>query len=507
MAGAAAILALCTALAIWLDRWVPLTVLALLYIVAVLCVAHFFAYRYAMASAIAAVVVLNVVFVHPRGGLSVASHEHGLVLMALLAVSLLASYLSARQRDDARNARLSAQRAVDIRELAGALAVTSDIRHMVDAALTHLQRRWQGGVVALGDPAGDTAAGGDVPGAGRPRQELTFFSAGDLPQLLEAVSGDALRHCAQSGQTLGAGTPRWPELAIHCVPLTHGASVLGALAIVPPARFTDDDVLEVRAVADMLAGAMQRERNAGAVSEARALAESQALRNTLLTAISHDFRTPLATIIGASSSLVQQHDRLAPEDAVRLASLVEHEARYMTEMTENTLHWARLEHGGMPPQFDWQSIDDVLGPVVARTRQQYPDRNVTLSVPPGLPLIRADVVLLAQALHNLLDNAIRYSQGAVTLSVSPDAGMIQLDIADRGRTLTSHERRHVFDSFYRGDSARGTRGAGLGLAITQAVAKAHGATLQVLPRTGGGNVFRLGLPVPCVPPAHPEEAE
>src|SRR5690606_4006460 len=234
---------------------------------------------------------------------------------------------------------------------------------------------------------------------------------------------------------------------------------------------------------------------------------SQALRNTLLTAISHDFRTPLATIIGASSSLVQQHDKLAPGDAVRLASLVEHEARYMTEMTENTLHWARLEHGGIPPQLDWQSIDDVLGPVVARTRQRHPGREVTLSVPPGLPLIRADVVLLAQALHNLLDNAIRYSQGPVALFVSPDEGMIQLDIADRGRTLTPYERQHVFDSFYRGDSARGTRGAGLGLAITQAVARAHEATLQVLPRMGGGNVFRLGLPVPCVPPAHPEEAE
>jgi len=510
-AGTAGILALCTALAAWVGQWVPITVLAILYIVAVLCVAHFFAYRYAVASAIASVVVLNVAFVHPRGGLMVASHEHGLVLVALLAVSLLASYLSARQRDEARKARLSEQRAVDIRELAGALAVTSDIARMVDAVQIHLQRRWQGATIFLGDPGGAVprpdAVGSDAIHVRGPRQDPAFLAAGSLAPLRVASAGDALRHCARSRQTLGAGTPRWPELAIHCVPLIHGASTLGALGVVLPERFTDDDVLEARAVADMLAGAMQRERNAGAVNEARAQAESQALRNTLLTSISHDFRTPLATIIGASSSLVQQHEKLAPADAIRLASLVEQEARYMAEMTENTLHWARLEHGGPPPQLDWQSIEDVLGPVVARTRQQHPGREIALGIPPGLPLIRVDVVLLAQALHNLLDNAIRYSPGQVALSVSRDGDVIRLDVADRGPTLTAYERGHVFDSFYRGDSARGTRGAGLGLAIAQAVAHAHDGSLQVLPRIGGGNVFRLGLPIPCTPPASPGESE
>lgn len=513
-AGTAGILALCTALAAWVDQWVPVTVLAILYIVAVLCVAHFFDHRYAVASAVAAVVVLNVAFVHPRGGLMVASHEHGLVLMALLTVSLLASYLSARQRDEARNARLSAQRAVDIRDLAGALAVTSDIAHMVEVVLAHLQRRWQGATIALADP-GEEAAGHDATGADAVgqdasrahgyRPDLAFFTAGDLPALRVASAGDALRHCARSRQTLGAGTPRWPELAIHCVPLSHGTSTLGALAVVLPERFADDEVLEVRAVADMLAGAIQRERNAVAVNEARGQAESQALRNTLLTAISHDFRTPLATIIGASSSLVQQHEKLAPADAIRLARLVEQEARYMTEMTENTLHWARLEHGGPPLQLDWQSIEDVLGPVVARARQQHPEREIALGIPPGLPLIRADAVLLSQALHNLLDNAIRYSQGLVTLSVALDAGSIRLDVGDRGSTLTAYERGHVFHSFYRGEGARGTRGAGLGLAIVHAVARAHDGTLQVLPREGGGNIFRLGLPVPCLPPDPPGE--
>lgn len=501
---------MCTALAAWMDRWVPVTVLAILYIVGVLCVAHFFAYRYAVASGVAAVIILNLAFVHPRGGLMVASHEHGLVLMALLAVSLLASYLSARQRAEARNARLSEQRAVDIRDIAGALAVTSDIAHMVDAVLTHLQRRWQGAIIALGDPgsaaSGPETVGVDVPRARGPRQNLTFFVAGDLPPLRAASTGDALRHCIRSGHSLGAGTPRWPEQPIHCEPLTHGTSTLGALAVVLPERFTDDDVLEARAVADMLAGAIQRERNATAVNEARAQAESQTLRNTLLTSIAHDFRTPLATIVGASSSLVQQHEKLAPADAIRLAGLVEQEARYMTEMTENALHWARLEHGGPPPQLDWQSVEDALGPVVARMRQRHPERDIALAIPPHLPLIRADVVLLAQALHNLLDNAIRYSQGQVALSVSQDEGVIRLDVADRGPTLTAYERGRVFDSFYRGDSARGTRGAGLGLAIAQAVAMAHDGTLQVLPRAGGGNVFRLGLPIPRVPPASPGES-
>ena len=436
------------------------------------------------------------------------SQEHGLGLAALLVVSLLASYLASRQRAFGRAATRHSRHATQLRELASALGVTTDIDQMSAHVLAHLRARFGGAVLALVDPAHIEAA---VLGPGRPVRLATNLQVlGDTQASPALISGDALRHCIHSGQSLGAGTGRWDALAATCVPMISAAGILGAIAVPCDESNRHDDVIEVQAVADMFAAAIQRERNAADAFQARADAQSQELRNTLLASISHDFRTPLASIIGSASALAQQHDRLTAGDAIRLASQIESEARYLAEVTENTLHWIRLSNGGPAPDFDWQAIGEILSAVIERARLRDDTVDLRLKLEAALPLIRGDAVLLAQAVANLVDNALKYSKGAIVVSASLHNAHLNIDVADRGSTLSAHERQRIFQTFYRSPNALGTRGAGLGLSIAQAVAQAHGGDLSVMPRLDGGNIFRLSLPLAEVPPVAaetPDEAD
>lgn len=504
-AGTLLILAVATAVAAALDARAPTTVLALVYIASVLLVAYRYDYGYALGSALAAVALLNLIFVHPRGDLRVDSQEHGLGLAALLIVSLLASFLASRQRAVGRAATRSTLHATHLRELASALGVTTDIDAMGQHVLTHLRRRFGKAVLAR---VGAGHIERLAPGATRaPQDHFTIEVLGDTAPAPPRISDDALRQCIHSAQPLGAGTGRWNNLPATCVPMISAAGVLGALAVVCDEHDRRSDVNELQAVADMFAAAIQRERNAAEALEARAQAQSQMLRNTLLASISHDFRTPLASIIGSASALSQQRNRLSADDAVNLARQIESEARYLAEVTENTLHWIRLKSGGPAPDFDWQAIDEILSAVVERARRRDPATDLQLKVDAGLPLLRGDGVLLAQAVSNLVDNAIKYAGSPVTVTATQRNVRLHVDVADAGSTLSALERQRIFQTFYRSTNAAGTRGAGLGLSIAQAVARAHGGNLSVLPRRDGGNIFRLDLPVDDAPIVAPDAGQ
>ncbi|MFA4913996.1 MAG: ATP-binding protein, partial [Burkholderiaceae bacterium] len=167
----------------------------------------------------------------------------------------------------------------------------------------------------------------------------------------------------------------------------------------------------------------------------------------------------------------------------------------------------RLSNGGPAPDFDWQAIGEILSAVIERARLRDDTVDLRLKLEASLPLIRGDGVLLAQAVANLVDNALKYSKGAIVVSASLHNAQLNIDVADRGSTLSAHERQRIFQTFYRSPNALGTRGAGLGLSIAQAVAQAHGGGLSVMPRLDGGNIFRLSLQLAEVPPVAAETAD
>lgn len=480
-----ATVALSTAVAAWLDRHVSLTVLAMVYLVAVTAVSYRLSLLASSATAVLAVLALTLFFVPPRGSFGVPAAEHLVTLVALLAVAAMVSTLSARLWAAAEHAQQREQRARRLQNLAAQLAALDDEARVVDVVRPLLLEAFgEAPVIAL------RAAGGQLVLADRDAAPL---QPGD-------AAFDALAYCCQHEQALGPGTGRWNELPAWHFPLCAGGRSLGAIRIAaqPP---TDEAREHARAFADLLANALQRVRHAAEAVAARGEAQSQQLRSELLAAISHDYRTPLASIIGAVSALLQQRERLPEAERLRLLGLIDDEAHHLSSMTDNTLQWARLSAPQPTLRCDWESIEEIVGSVLVRVRRRDPTRRVQAQVPAGLPLVQADAVLLAQLIENLLDNALKYSQGPVQLRAQLREPRLHIEVLDRGPGVDDRELPRLFDSFFRGAQAHGVRGAGLGLAVGRAIAGLHGGSLSARRRDGGGSRFRLSLPLQEAPAA------
>jgi two-component system sensor histidine kinase KdpD len=308
-----------------------------------------------------------------------------------------------------------------------------------------------------------------------------------------------MRACITEGAVLGPGTARSPELDAWYLPLGERGHALGA-ACVRPALAADEGGLEhAQALCAVLGQTLLRLSLTSSMRDAQSEAQRQQLLSTFLAAISHDLRTPLAAIVGAASAMQTQRDKLSPPEQERLLTSIAGEAIYLSVVTENTLQLVRLASPGQVLQRDWESMEEIVGAVLARVRQYDPGRRIKSNVPERLPLVKADPVLLAQLITNLLDNALKYSDGAIDLTVSAEPQEIGVSVKDHGPGIPEVEREEIFKPFTRGDRS-GQRGSGLGLAVCRAIAEVHGGQLTVRPRDGGGSVFCLTLPLDAQQP-------
>jgi two-component system sensor histidine kinase KdpD len=472
------LLGLATTCGFALEPHVSLTSLAMVYVLAVAVAAYKLDWIGSSVCAVAAVTALNFFFVPPRWTFEVESQEHFIALGAMLVVALAISHLATGLRRETDLARLNEQRARQLQALATELA----------NAASHDQ------VLALGRTALETGFAGPCLLA------LTLEDGRlDLPADVDAMVHDGMVACVREAAVLGPGTGRWPGLDAWFLPLGEKGHVAGA-ACVRPAPAADEAGREhAQALCALLGQALWRLRLNADMLRAQGEAHHQQLQSTFLAAISHDLRTPLAAIVGAASSLLTQRDKLAPPEQERLLRSIASEAAYLSTVTENTLQLVRLSGPAQSLRRDWESLEEIVGAVLARVRQRDPGRRIKSSVPEGLPLIKGDPVLLAQLIANLLDNALTYSEGPIELSVSAHVQALEVSVKDRGPGLSDAQQASLFAPHVRGDHP-GVRGAGLGLAVCKAIAEAHGARLTHRHRSGGGSRFSLLLPVESAQP-------
>jgi two-component system sensor histidine kinase KdpD len=308
---------------------------------------------------------------------------------------------------------------------------------------------------------------------------------------------------------MGPGTGRYEEQPSWYLPLRGVSGAFGA-ALIRSATGTGGELRDhVQALCDQLGAALERGDSLRAAAAAREQAQDHALRNTLLTAISHDHRTPLATILGAASALHDQDERLSAAQRRRLASTIVDEATQLARLTDNTLQLARLGQVGLALQRDWESVEELVGTVLRRVRQRDPHHRVKARVEAGLPLLRCDAVLMVQLLDNLVDNALEHGAGDAPVEVMARrvGAAVLIAVRDRGPGVPMAQRERIFEAFHRGERSGVANGgdqlsrpgAGVGLALCRAIASVHGGELRLRARGHGGSSFEVTLPVDDVP--------
>jgi two-component system sensor histidine kinase KdpD len=236
---------------------------------------------------------------------------------------------------------------------------------------------------------------------------------------------------------------------------------------------------------------------------------AERLRTALLSSLSHDMRTPLASIEGSASTLLQESG--AVTDSVRrdLLSTILQESRRMGRLVGNLLDMIRVETGALQVQKEWQLLSDVVGVALLRTEDRLKDHPVTASIPPDIPFVPVDEILLEQVFVNLLENAAKYTAPGTPVEIVAEnrPGEVLVSVADRGPGIPPGDEDKIFDKFHRGTHGAAT-GIGLGLTICRGIVTAHGGRMWAENRPSGGAVFRFTIPIVGTPPTvGPEEPE
>ena len=484
---AAAVVALAT-LGAWLSRdYLAAADVVMVYLLVIALAALRFGRGPAIAAAALSVALYDVFFVVPYYTFHVADAGHIFTFVMMFAIGLVISELTLRARRQERRARSREARTAALYALSRDLASALDRDQAAETIAAHA-------APDIGDSAIVLLPGADggLAVAARAGRDL------ELDEARIAAARWALHH----GRAAGTTTDTHPGAGVLCIPLAagdppHGVLVLDAAGAGRSARAEQRHFVD--AFVRQSALALERAHLADAAKAAALRARSEEMRSALLSAVSHDLRTPLAAITGAATTLLDR--QAASGDQRELLVAVCEEAERMERLVANLLDMTRLEAGPIEVVREWVPLEEVVGAALGRLDRQLEGRRVELDLPPELPLISVDPVLLQQVFVNLVDNATKYTPPGTPISIAarPGAGAIEIDVADRGDGLAPGDETRLFEKFARGRSAVG-HGVGLGLSICRGIVEVHGGAISASNRPGGGAQFRLSLPLVGPPP-------
>jgi len=444
-------------------------------------------------ASVVALFAFNWAFVPPRGTFTINLHQHTVLMIAMMLVNIIIAGLMVFLREQSRRAHAYAQAAEELRIWGDKLRDADEPGLLLEDLHQALERLYG---EKVNHPVTLVALDGELP-------------TDNVPAALRHIGSvnleheEALWHCLRSGQALGPGTGHYQELDALYLPL-RGRSMTSGAAMITGIHSADEfSVLtQAQALCDQMGAALERHHIQQRERQARDQAQAQTVRNTLLAAISHDYRTPLATIMGAASSLDQQSERLSDTQRQQLARSIVDEADRLRRLTNNVLQLARLDAIGVSIQGDWESAEEIIGSVMRRMRGHDPQQRLNTKLEPDLPLLWGDSLLLSQLLENLIDNSLKYSppESPINVSAYVDKLHLVLAVRDQGTGIAAADYEQIFEVFQRGDHRKtgGAGGTGIGLALCRAIARAHGGELE-FHATAAGASFECHLPLRAQP--------
>ncbi len=457
-----------------------------LFFAAVLLSATRFGFWVGIASAVAAFVLFNFLFVPPLYTLQIENPADLVALAEFLLVAALTGFLAGRLREEADAAKSRAAVLEVLSDFAADLAHLPDTDALLTLLPRHLSALTKGGAVVL-----------------VPRDGALALHAADPATELTAADWQAADRARRRQITEPGVQPGWEGSALTFVPLLHGDTLTAILGHASLDRRSLDLPFRDQAIAIICRQtslALDRSAFAQAAEQARIAADREALRAALLTSLSHDLRTPLATILGSITTLRELRDTLPAPARIDLELAIEEEAQRLSRYVDNLLHMTRLQ-SGLTLRPTWVDPGDILTAAITRARRAFPSARISAAGAEALPLIRAEAGLLEQALFNLIDNAVKFSTAPAQVQIASHATEtdLTLSVTDQGIGIAPDVMARIFTPFFRADPAR-TSGSGLGLTICLGIATALGGSLTVESPSSGGTTFHLRLPLPQAAP-------
>jgi two-component system sensor histidine kinase KdpD len=474
---------LCTGLGFILFPYLTLTNLAMIYLLTVVIIASFLARGPAIFSSFFSVAAFAFFFVPEYYSFAVANTEHAITLIVMLLVSILVSGLTARVRHQARVSREQERQTAALYEISQNLTAINSLEELLQVAAEQISRTFKSHATIL------------MPDASGVLQRR----AGHPMATDDVREGMVAKWVFKHGHLAGAGTGTLTEVKGIYLPLTASHHVIGVLRLETskPERILAADSLRLlEALGTQVALAIEREDLSAQAQSARFEIEAERMRNILLSSVSHDLRTPLTVIAGAASSLLEGEQSLDPPTKQELAQSIYEEAKRLDRLVYNLLEMSRLQSGEVKFNKEWHVLEEVIGCALAQLDTQLHDHPVTISLPPDLPLIQIDGLLLERVLINLLENSMKYTPKGTPLEISARVRDRELlvAIADRGPGLPAGAEERIFEKFYQ--AAPGSaRGAGLGLTICRSIIEFHGGRIWAANGPEGGAVFSFTIPL------------
>jgi two-component system sensor histidine kinase KdpD len=482
--------AICTGIAWLMYDHFDLANLIMVYLLGVVVVAARYGRSPSVLSSFLGVVSFDFFFVPPRFSFAVSDSQYLVTFAVMLLVALVISSMTASTRHQAKIAGHRERRIASLYAMSRELAATRGEENLLGIAVKHVAEVFEAqAVILLPDATG----------------RIVYPESEGTPQSCHGSDLSVAQWVFDHGQMAGQGTDTLPGGEMVYIPLNASSGMIGVLALLPlnPARIAlPEQQRLLETFTSQIALALERVRLAAEAHNSQLKMETEQLRNTLLSAISHDLRTPLAAIVGASSSLVRDEDNLDKHARHELGLTIYDEAIRMAGLANNLLDMARLEAGAVVLNRQWQPLEEVVGGALAGMSARMVNHPVAVKLPQDLPLVEIDSLLIERVFVNLLENAVKYTPPGtpIEISAATDRNELLVTVSDHGHGIPAGEEDRIFEKFHRVASEGNQGGAGLGLTICRAIMEAHGGRMWADNLPSGGAAFHFALPLTDPPP-------
>lgn len=457
-------------------------ILIMVYILAVMIIALFGEVGPSIFASILGVFAYDFFFIPPYFTIGTKNSEYLLTLVTMLVVTQIISQLIVRTRRHAEAARSTENQTLALYTLSRQLASTRGINNVLETGSKYISDVFHCEVSVL------------LPESGR----LVIYATGQKIHYLDPKEQSVAQWVYDLGQNAGLGTETLSFSPALYIPLSTSQGAVGVLRIIPNTShlFTPEQMHLLEACANQLALAIEVDRMQEKERQQELEMETDLARKTLLHSLSHDLATPLISVIGAANTLAQTEQPVSANKVSQLGKYISSEAEQLSRLLNNLLQITYIESKALKLEKEVSSIEDVIKLVLITSSKKLKSHPIQLKIPETLPKVALDNTLIQEVLHNLIDNAVKFTPAntEITISAKDEPGEIIVSVEDNGPGLIPDEVDRLFQKFYRGRMLTTERGLGLGLAICRNIIEAHGGKIWAENRPQGGAAFRFSLP-------------